>query len=148
MGRFLSEDPVGFKAGFNVYDYVGNNPVRFKDPLGLLRDCDQEHVECFRKCWSQCPPWPIDRGKRGHYLYCQSKCLAEYMECEAANAAEKAEDTVKNINHTPIPVLDPIADWLRERLNELGRGIKRGPHPMPGWSPGFAPIPPPIPVFP
>ena len=147
-GRFLNEDPMGFKAGFNFYDYVGNNPIRYRDPFGLLRDCDQEHIECFRRCWSQCPPWPIERGKRGHYLYCQSKCLAEYMECEAANAVERAKVTAKNINHTPIPVLDPIADWLRERLDELWRGIKRGPQPMPGWSPGFAPIPPPIPAFP
>lgn len=147
-GRFLNEDPMGFKAGFNFYDYVGNNPIRYRDPLGLLRDCDQEHIECFRRCWSQCPPWPIERGKRGQYLYCQSKCLAEYMECEAANALEKAKGTINNINHTPIPVLDPIADWLRERLNELWRGVKRGPQPTPGWSPGFAPYPPPIPAFP
>jgi RHS repeat-associated protein len=148
IGRFLSEDPMGFKAGFNFYDYVGNDPIRYGDPLGLLRDCDQEHIECFRKCWSQCPPWPIDRGKRGHYLYCQSKCLAQYMECEAANAAEKAKDTAKKINNMRIPVIDPVADWLRERLDELWHEIKRGPQPMPGWGPGIVPVPPPIPAFP
>ncbi len=34
-GRFISEDPIGFAGGINLYRYVGNNPVNFKDPLGL-----------------------------------------------------------------------------------------------------------------
>jgi len=35
IGRFISEDPLGFKAGVNFYAYVGNNPVNFNDPSGL-----------------------------------------------------------------------------------------------------------------
>jgi hypothetical protein len=35
MGRFLSEDPVGFAGGVNFYVYVGNNPVNYRDPFGL-----------------------------------------------------------------------------------------------------------------
>jgi RHS repeat-associated protein len=35
-GRFLSEDPLGFDASINFYVYVGNNPVRSADPLGLF----------------------------------------------------------------------------------------------------------------
>ena len=34
-GRFLSEDPIRFKAGVDFYPYVLNDPVRFIDPLGL-----------------------------------------------------------------------------------------------------------------
>ena len=34
-GRFISEDPIGFDAGPNFYSYVGGNPTRFTDPLGL-----------------------------------------------------------------------------------------------------------------
>jgi RHS repeat-associated protein len=34
--RFISEDPIGFLSGdTNLYAYVGNNPTRFRDPLGL-----------------------------------------------------------------------------------------------------------------
>lgn len=35
-GRFLTPDPLGLAGGFNRYTYVGNNPVNFIDPLGLL----------------------------------------------------------------------------------------------------------------
>jgi len=35
VGRFLSEDPIGFQAGVNFYAYVNNNPLRFNDPSGL-----------------------------------------------------------------------------------------------------------------
>ena len=34
-GRFLSEDPIGFKGGdTNLYGYVFNNPINLTDPTG------------------------------------------------------------------------------------------------------------------
>jgi RHS repeat-associated protein len=37
LGRFISEDPIGFSGGdVNLYGYVHNNPVSKIDPLGLL----------------------------------------------------------------------------------------------------------------
>ena len=59
IGRFISQDPIGFKAGPNFYDYVANNPVDFVDPRGLLprtipyrwRPCDAtEAAECKKSC--------------------------------------------------------------------------------------------------
>jgi RHS repeat-associated protein len=35
--RFLSEDPLESQAGPNRYEYVGGNPLRYVDPLGLTR---------------------------------------------------------------------------------------------------------------
>jgi len=35
-GRFISEDPIGFLGGdVNLYGYVRQNPLSFRDPLGL-----------------------------------------------------------------------------------------------------------------
>jgi RHS repeat-associated protein len=36
IGRFISEDPIGFAAGPNSYAYVGNNPIKRIDPSGLF----------------------------------------------------------------------------------------------------------------
>jgi RHS repeat-associated protein len=33
-GRFISEDPIGFQGGINLYAYVGNNPLNANDPSG------------------------------------------------------------------------------------------------------------------
>ena len=34
LGRFISEDPIGFRGGINFYAYVGNNPLINNDPSG------------------------------------------------------------------------------------------------------------------
>ena len=39
IGRFITEDPA--KDGTNWYVYCGNNPVMFKDPLGLWKSGDE-----------------------------------------------------------------------------------------------------------
>ncbi|MVF25038.1 RHS repeat-associated core domain-containing protein [Methylocaldum sp. BRCS4] len=36
IGRFTQRDPVGYLDGINRYAYMGNNPVNFTDPNGLL----------------------------------------------------------------------------------------------------------------
>ena len=36
-GRFISKDPISFKGGdVNLYGYVQNNPVNYKDPKGTI----------------------------------------------------------------------------------------------------------------
>ena len=35
VGRFLSEDPLGFIGSFDFYSYVDNDPIDFSDPSGL-----------------------------------------------------------------------------------------------------------------
>jgi RHS repeat-associated protein len=41
-GRFLSEDPVGFRGSVDFYAYVENDPVRHRDPSGLIHQAWNE----------------------------------------------------------------------------------------------------------
>ncbi len=41
LQRFIVEDPIGFGGGdWNLYAYVGNNPIRFNDPSGTEKCSD------------------------------------------------------------------------------------------------------------
>jgi RHS repeat-associated protein len=43
LGRFISEDPIGFVAGINFYRYAHNDAVGLYDPFGL-RDCNEKET--------------------------------------------------------------------------------------------------------
>jgi RHS repeat-associated protein len=54
VGRFLSEDLIGFGGGdANLYRYVGNSPVNFVDPFGF-ECCDDDLLKILRKELNWC----------------------------------------------------------------------------------------------
>jgi hypothetical protein len=65
--KFVSEDPVGFRAGQNEYAYASQNPMSFNDPLGLLDFDVGDHLSCHWG-WSSLPtctphiPVPLTAG--------------------------------------------------------------------------------------
>ena len=37
LGRFINRDPIGYRVGGNLYEYVSDNPLNAYDPKGLIR---------------------------------------------------------------------------------------------------------------
>lgn len=50
-GRWLSNDPIGISGGLNQYVFCGNNPVDFRDPLGLCKSDGGDSY--WRRSWRQ-----------------------------------------------------------------------------------------------
>jgi len=59
-GRFLSPDPIGIAGGINLYAYAGNDPLDFRDPLGLKGGGGGGPVPC--EACLHGPPIPQTQG--------------------------------------------------------------------------------------
>jgi RHS repeat-associated protein len=76
-------------------DYPGDGP------------CEIAQIQCFRRCFNSPAPWPMKKGDMWHYRYCESKCLAEYMACKAAEVGSRLVTTI-------FETLAAATAWLRD----------------------------------
>lgn len=47
-GRFLNRDPIGFRGGFNLFEYAASRPAYVSDPRGLQYGDDAESERIFQ----------------------------------------------------------------------------------------------------
>jgi RHS repeat-associated protein len=68
QGRWLSEDPIGFVGGFNLFSYVKASPTRWRDPLGLAPGAPGPWPPKGWIPWNDLPPNTIDPPTDPHVI--------------------------------------------------------------------------------
>jgi hypothetical protein len=99
----LPEEPAGSRTARTFELVYASNGSR---------DCDAEHIACFRRCWNTPPPYPLKQGDKGHDKHCTRKCREEYMEC------------LKQTEARPLafPDMKTARDWLGAHKTEVLMG--------------------------
>ncbi|WP_164012805.1 hypothetical protein [Pyxidicoccus trucidator] len=76
------------------------------------RDCDQEHIDCFRDCMKRRLPAKWNHLKRedgSKSRYCSTECLRQYQDCLKLQQSHALQFTSTN----------EAVDWLKRHRTEL-----------------------------
>ena len=138
FGRFISEDPISFAGGINVYAYVGNSPTNWTDPSGLrpgdkyptercagwhsIRDINQTSRH-------RSTAWPLGR-EYGGWMYQNSDGTYSYTAPVPGGAAG-----VDPANFVPIPA-GTTRDGFYHTHGAYDPNMNLDGNPAPG-SPGY-----------
>jgi len=102
LGRFIGRDPIGYKGGINLYEYVGDSPTNRTDPSGL---------QYFP--YTPPPPWKPDVDKMAAGMKCNPKCgqcrdpKASIQSLLSAAAAHNVDDFPENCGNWVYKFIKP-----------------------------------------
>ncbi len=134
-GRFISRDPIGFRGGdVNLYSYVGQNPVRWKDPLGLWVDPFSYlggfvgAIGDFYKNYSDMRQANWKAEGTDKYFHCKANCEAAQRgpggsdaACTISNTREWWDQNIKRY-----PASDSAEDQVANQYGRNQGTINRG----------------------
>jgi RHS repeat-associated protein len=124
LGRYIQPDPSGLPGGMNLFLYVGGNPFRFIDPLGLT-PIDIDNAFTTAKMMMPGAKYPsgvrtwTDPGKMGksHYLGGDIYVDSKYLEClDDGEATALLMTILHEIGHFNQAWYQFAADNVRERV--------------------------------
>jgi hypothetical protein len=124
LGRWATMDPVGYAAGdANLYGFVGQNPINFLDPLGLLEQAEgkttdsvsekSDYLGVFKTEWTKIRvfSWSIKErdDDKAKCKVCDIKLYANMVSVNSAKV-EKVKDLIGKI--TPDLVGSGVSDLI------------------------------------
>ncbi|HWW61701.1 MAG TPA: RHS repeat-associated core domain-containing protein, partial [Thermoanaerobaculia bacterium] len=142
-GRYTSSDPLGLAADLNLYGYVNQNPVRWSDPLGMIKPVtpkDQKWRECNDREKAQC---------RASCKYGMESCMVSqtFRVIRAPNGwiTRGWVDGPMSCSCNEPDCWDKLKDWARQWTNPDPRPLPPM-LPLPPFrpTPPLEPLPPPV----
>lgn len=116
MGRFISEDPLGFAGGdVNLYRYARNAPTLMVDPLGTSPESDQE-LQDIRGLVDQLQQAANQAGKGSGWRYIGWDLLTSPWNPAYLKCVDWQASVLKTLGGVP----GPYEHW------EIFRGTERG----------------------
>ncbi len=136
LGRFASEDPIGFLGGTNLYVYAANQPLNFRDPFGwfpsiLDRFFGSAHQNITERALAGlATPSQIHSIARSNVqfdkqtqdsIYAPYHAMRRYGQTSVEDARAEANEFVRN----KICIARTYASrgWNTDAMYELGKAI-------------------------
>jgi RHS repeat-associated protein len=136
-GRFLSEDPIGFLGGFNLYAYAMNSPLNFADPEGTFPSDPAECASLLKNIINLAnevqnrinqynnPIWNLPT-----YGSCQTR---ESHVKEMAKKQTALNNRINQYNNSNCP--DPIPVFAEDMATIPLPAVSPSPAGLPNWTP-------------
>jgi RHS repeat-associated protein len=126
IGRYVESDPIGLRGDLNLYRYVGNNPGRWIDPLGLGPKEWWEFIKNFAENFVQgANPEPIVTPVAQVLLDPNTPKTVilikvnQYNVEQAANGTDSYIDPAWAEQH-PLDALKKVIDYENEKKKQTG----------------------------
>jgi len=111
QGRFMSNDPIGYADGLNMYAYVQNDPVNNVDPMGL---CTGSRITNSNgTCRSSGTSIPASSAGG-----CNGRCPITTSTREVpGDTSSSEESTTRRGPEDPTPTAGESTEWFGEEFN-------------------------------